>query len=119
MSPNPLPVAVRVWTEQVRPAQASRASAPDAAPHRAPSWPRSPYVLVFDTETTTDAAQALTFGVYRVCRWADDGSLATVQEGMFYADDLPERDAGGYAALRQYAALHRFCPKGAARRCLS
>jgi hypothetical protein len=73
-------------------------------------------VLVFDTETTTDAAQALNFGVYRVCRWAGDGTLATVQEGIFYADDLPTRDPAGYATLREYAERHRFYPKGVTRR---
>src|SRR3954453_15800226 len=116
MSPHPLPVAVRAWTEQVRPAQASRASAPDTALHRAPPWPRSPYVLVFDTETTTDAAQALNFGVYHVCRWAEDSTLRLEQEGLFYADALPTRDPAGYGALAAYAERHDFSPKGIARR---
>jgi hypothetical protein len=42
-----------------------------------------------------------------------------VQEGLFYADDLPERDPAGYATLRRYAELHGFQPNGTARRLLS
>jgi hypothetical protein len=41
-------------------------------------------VLVFDTETTTDSAQAFLFGSYRLHR-ADE---RLVQEGLIHADDL-------------------------------
>jgi hypothetical protein len=116
MTPDALPVAVRVWTELLHPARARRGRAERAA---APPWPRSPYVLVFDTETTTDAAQALNFGVYRVCRWTRDRTLALVQEGLFFGDDLPQRDPAAYATLRGYAELHGFQPNGTSRRLLS
>ena len=44
-------------------------------------------MLVFDTETRTDTAQALTFGGYR---YYEDGRC--LEEGIFYADDLPRAD---------------------------
>jgi hypothetical protein len=60
--------------------------------------------LIFDTETTTDATQRLLFGCWRYCRShedPDDGLvLECVQEGLFYADDLPARDSDGYAAVQ-------------------
>src|SRR5262249_9117515 len=77
------------------------------------------YVLICGAETTTDAAQALNFGVYRVYRWADDHRLLLEQEGLFYADDLPERDPTGYATLRAFAVRHDFEPQGTMRRWLS
>ncbi|MGA7283658.1 MAG: hypothetical protein WBW87_03870 [Candidatus Cybelea sp.] len=55
-------------------------------------------MLVFDTETRTDAAQALTFGSYR---FFDDG--VCLEEGLFYADDLP---AAERAALQAYVKTH-------------
>ena len=47
-------------------------------------WPSG--VLIFDTETTIDTCQRLTFGVYRVCRLVD-GRYLTSDEGIFFADD--------------------------------
>lgn len=64
-------------------------------------WPRC--VLIFDTETTTDAAQQLNFGVYRYGRWQRDGRLDIREEGLFYADNLPSRDPKGYSVLRAYS----------------
>ncbi|MDQ6834490.1 MAG: DNA polymerase, partial [Chloroflexota bacterium] len=77
----------------------------DAPPKRKPGtadsrWPE--YVLIFDTETTTDEAQRLNFGCYRFCRWTDDGRLLCVEEGLFHGDDLPRRFADGYATLQAY-----------------
>jgi hypothetical protein len=57
--------------------------------------------LVFDTETTTDAAQALIFGSYRV--HDRDGRL--LQEGLVRADDLgPSSLAMLEAYVRDHAA---------------
>jgi len=56
-------------------------------------------MLVFDTETRTDATQRLTFGSYR---FFVEGRC--LEEGLFYADDLPEKDRRN---LEQYAATHR------------
>jgi len=52
--------------------------------------------LVLDTETTTDAAQQLLFGSYRVY----DGTKL-LQEGLIHADDL---DTTSLAKVQQYAA---------------
>jgi hypothetical protein len=54
--------------------------------------------LVFDTETTIDATQKLNFGCYWRCR-LDGGKYRCVEEGLFYADDLP---AKGIETLRRY-----------------
>jgi hypothetical protein len=56
-------------------------------------------MLVFDTETRTDATQRLTFGSYR---FFDQGEC--LEEGLFHADDLPE---GEKRILEQYVANHR------------
>jgi hypothetical protein len=69
-------------------------------------WP--PHVLVMDFETTTDPAQALTFGFWRLCEWTDAGTLRVVYEGIVHADDLRRRDPEALATLRRYAASCRF-----------
>lgn len=56
-------------------------------------------MLVFDTETRTDAKQSLTFGSYR---FIVDGEC--VEEGLFHGDDLPERDR---RILENYVSTHR------------
>jgi hypothetical protein len=53
-------------------------------------------MLVLDTETRTDASQALLFGGYR---FYDRG--ACLEEGLFYGDDLPSEDR---AILEAYEA---------------
>ncbi|MBA3274583.1 MAG: hypothetical protein H0T72_02220, partial [Chloroflexia bacterium] len=63
-------------------------------------------MLIFDTETTTDPTQRLTFGCYRFGRWRRNGSLSIHEEGLFFDDELPERDPDGFAALRDFAANH-------------
>jgi hypothetical protein len=55
-------------------------------------------MLVFDTETRTDATQRLTFGSYR---YFEAGRC--LEEGLFYADDLPDADR---RVLEQYVATH-------------
>lgn len=64
-------------------------------------WPR--YVLLFDDETTIDAAQQLNFLCYRYGRWRENGTLDVREEGLVYADDLPDRDPAGYQVLAAYA----------------
>jgi hypothetical protein len=51
-----------------------------------PKWPG--HVLLFDTETTTDTSQSLTFGAYRFCRATPDGAYVCLEEGLFHADDI-------------------------------
>jgi hypothetical protein len=53
--------------------------------------PLPKYVLVLDTETTTDALQNLNFGIYQFCELGTDGNYACREEGAFYADDVDSR----------------------------
>lgn len=86
-------IAVRAWTATGdRPAPRRRRARASAVQH----------VLVFDTETTDDSAQALLFGCFRYCR-LDGDTVTTVAEGLIYPDDLPERDPAGYGRLQAYA----------------
>jgi hypothetical protein len=55
-------------------------------------------VLVLDTETTTDAAQRLLFGSWRLY---ERGTC--ISEGLFHADDLPAADR---APLAHYVRTH-------------
>jgi hypothetical protein len=97
-TPELLDTAVRVWTE-----------VPDCGPERRPVVPieRPRFALVLDTETTTDAAQRLTFGSYRYLRlgWREDiPEFVCAEEGLFHADDLADRDPEGLATLVTYAS---------------
>ncbi len=100
-----LTVAVRQWHEPIldEPDEA-RDEGSARRSKQPPRWPNG--VLILNTETTTDRAQRLTFGWYRYAHWRPDGTLATVAEGIFHADDLPERDRHGYAHLQDYARTH-------------
>jgi hypothetical protein len=60
--------------------------------------------LVFDCETETHAGQPLSFGSYRYCSLNRHGRLHLLEEGIFHADELPDRDPTGYAALTAYAS---------------
>jgi hypothetical protein len=95
-TPTPLPVAVRAFTR----------SPPDDDESGGGQWsPGEPWpanVLVLDTETTTDEAQRLLFGAYRYLRWTDAGTLECREEGLFYADELPDVDPDGYSRLLAY-----------------
>jgi hypothetical protein len=106
MIPGHLPIAVRAYT--TRGNTKSRQSANVGRFKRGSRSPR--HVLVVDTETSIDAAQRLTFGSYRVLRVVRPrGSMpraSCAEEGIFYADDLPERDPLGFAILKGYAATH-------------
>jgi hypothetical protein len=57
------------------------------------------YVLLLDTETTTDSKQGLNFGAYQFCECDSSGTFVTLEEGLFYADDL---DAVQLDVLRKY-----------------
>jgi hypothetical protein len=76
-------------------------------------------VLFIDTETTTDRAQHLNFGFYRYCRVRYlEGAvvLECVEEGLFYVDDLPEREAAGFAVLRDFVERNAADVAGAPRK---
>jgi hypothetical protein len=61
---------------------------PPREPEEVAKWPDR--ILVFDTETTIDTRQNLTFGVYRLCQLVD-GRYACSEEGLFYTDNLDPR----------------------------
>lgn len=63
------------------------------------------YILVVDTETTTNEAQRLKFGSFRYAH-IEGTTISTLAEGLIYADDLPATDPQGYARLADYAATH-------------
>ena len=101
MTPTPVPVALRAYTE--RRALNTDSAAPPAAPPRKPSargeprWPKN--ILIFDAETTTDETQSLIFGSYRVVREQSDGTYRLIQEGLFYADTLPVENPKAFQEL--------------------
>lgn len=100
---DPLAVALRVYAvpyvdeeEQHR-------------PRKRPRKRREPQrTVVIDTETATDASQRLHFGVWRYYRDRPDGTRGRfcVEEGIFYADELPERYPEGFAVLQAYFECH-------------
>jgi hypothetical protein len=91
--PEPSPVAVRAYAPL-----AGRNPSP-ARYHREPRPGPSEWVLVFDCETTTDAAQQLRFGTYQVRR---AGELE--EAGVF--DDPLSLSENEAATLRTYAETH-------------
>jgi len=89
MTRDTLPFAVRVYPV-----------ASDATPRKSSTrvLARPKVRLVFDTETRTDATQALTFGSYR---FIVEGKC--LEEGLFYADDLSSAER---AVLESYVSTH-------------
>jgi hypothetical protein len=81
-----LPIAVRVYPD-LPSSQSDRKTMPEIDG-----------MLVFDCETRTDKAQALTFGSYR---FLVEGRC--LEEGLFYGDDLLPREQ---AVLERYVASH-------------
>ena len=94
---DPMAIAVRPFvrkTEQDRPVYSGKATQKKVAGP-------SEWVLIFDTETTTDAAQALRFGTYQVRK---QGALE--QSGIFYdARSLSKREQ---SLLQTYARQHQL-----------
>ncbi|MGB6484863.1 MAG: hypothetical protein WBE86_15360 [Candidatus Acidiferrales bacterium] len=88
--PIALPVAVRVYPQPENAKSEHR--------HARKPWRRPDAMLVFDTESLVDATQRLTFGSYR---FIVNGQCR--EEGLFYADDLPEADLG---ILKKYVETH-------------
>ena len=92
-------IALRAWAEPEGSAHATGRKKQSAIT-------RPQYALVIDTETTIDTTQALNFGSYRFIA-LDDGKHAPgscLEEGIFYADELPQRYPEGLAILQQYIA---------------
>jgi len=105
---EPLVVAVRAYAvpqSNTEPETASRASR-----QKKPKKRRDPHrVLMIDTETTVDASQRLNFGSWRYYVDRPDGlaGAVCVEEGLLFADDLPDRDPDGFEVLRRYVESHR------------
>ena len=89
-----LPIAVRAFSE--RPANQKKGRGEKKKKLRA-----NPSVLVFDLETSTDPAQKLNFGSYW---WGYPDTLETIDEGVIYGDDLPERYPDGYKCLVEHVS---------------
>lgn len=87
--PSLLDVAVRVYPE---------VEGATRKPRMHPPWHRPSSMLVFDTETRTDATQSLLFGCFR---YIVDGEC--VREALFHARDLSKSE---FATLKKYAAVH-------------
>src|SRR5690348_15970251 len=66
-----------------------------------PTW--TDHILLYDTETRTDAEQAFTFGVYRVCR-LNGSNYECVEEGIVHAENLT---ASELTIIQDYARSHR------------
>ena len=64
-----------------------------------PKWPE---VLAFDTESRITVDQSLTFGVWRRSNLVGQ-SYEVVEEGIFYADDLPDKDLKNLKAYMETA----------------
>lgn len=102
-------IAVRPYTVRiadVAPQSAARKSKRTPRPRHAVARWDDP-VLIFDTETSTDAAQRLQFGSYRYCRW-HGAELRCVEEGLFVADELATENPTGYADIAAYALAHEL-----------
>jgi hypothetical protein len=101
-----LPVALRAYAVQ-RDAELllsthNKASKPETKKHSSrptDSWQIPSTVLVIDTEDTIDRSQRLLFGCWRILV---NGQM--VDEGLFYADNLPTRDR---ETLLAYVKFHR------------
>lgn len=97
-----LPIVVRAYTERV--GKRARGTG------RKNDQP-SPWTLVFDTETTTDAAQCLRFGAYQVLEGDE-----LIEAGLFFGPSLPDAEVEtlrGFAQGRGLAcrSLTEFADK--------
>ena len=102
ITPDPLKLAIRVYPEP--PSDKS-----DRKREKLRHWRRPHQMFVFDTETRTDTAQALTFGSYR---YYEHGIC--LEEGLFFGDDLPRADRAKLEAyVKTHAAGDRLAPRRA------
>ena len=111
-TPEVLTTAVRVWAPRTTAKgtsskQSKEPSRPKATTTAAKQRPL--YTIVFDTETTIDPTQRLNFGAYRIFVDERGGIRGTrcVQEGILFADDLPERNPAGFMVLENYVTTRR------------
>ena len=96
--------AVRTYTEP------EGWSGPPQQRERKWRWPEEEYVVVFDTETTTDQAQGPPIGAYLVAKisWHEGRpSLRVLEEGLIAGDRLEERRPAEHERLLAYARRRR------------
>ena len=102
-----LPIFLRAHTKVVRLPTGRRVKIAKLQPEPvairvrppAPTWPE--YALVLDCETTTDACQALTFGMFSFCRMLGN-VYSCIEEGIIHPNDLGETHPNALEVLRQY-----------------
>ena len=96
-----LSLSVRVFTvRSAQPRQESLAIVPAPQPKR--HYPRE--VLITDTETTTDPEQRLDVGRWFFYRDSPGSKplSSCIEDGMYYADDLPQRNPAGFRDVLAY-----------------
>lgn len=91
--PSPTEIAIRAYTE--RPGATPVGSKPFARSKEQPS----PHALIFDCETTTDAAQRLRVGFYQVRKFS-----GLEREGIFY--DPEAITVADLETISRFAATH-------------
>jgi len=99
--PPPIDLAVRVYPE---------IAGTERTPKFKKHCPRPRAMLVFDTETRTDATQRLTFGCFR---FIVDGRC--LREALFHAPDLTNAEL---VVLSKYAASHSATTQDGGRKVL-
>lgn len=91
-----LPVALRAYAAPTFTVLADTNAAPPKAPRKSSVMPSSGRVLIFDSETTSDAAQSLRFGTYQY----RSGNVLD-ESGIFYDPEGVTPDE--LVTLRKYA----------------
>lgn len=102
--PPELDIAIRAFG--TRPRVKKEYDAEGRAPRRRAKRAYPAEALIFDTETATGPSQRLQIGVWRLYsdRPGAEPGVTCVEEGLFYADDLPTADPEGFARLTEYLA---------------
>lgn len=101
-----MPLVVRAFTTRARPGRRrQRRRAARSPRQRRRRYPHE--ALVTDTECRGENHK-LDAGGWQLLRDPPNGEPGTtcIEEGLYYADDLPERDATGFAALRRFAETY-------------
>ena len=98
-SPAELDIAIRAFGTRSRP---DRTGGQWSGRHVRRADPSE--ALIFDTETATGPSQRLQIGVWRLYsdRAGAEAAATCVEEGFFYANDLPGLDPDGFARLKAY-----------------
>jgi hypothetical protein len=108
VEPSYLEVAVRAWATRTSAVDEDGTPLSRTTGAPGPRYPR--HWLIFDTETTTDTAQRLLMGCWRLCRTDDTDPhrprLECLEEGLFYPDDLNQWDPAGAVVIRKLEREH-------------